>query len=323
MHPGCADGPGRGCRSLSRQLQTQAGPSRSTAETMRATHPSRRQHRRAASLRVRPIGCHGCPPSGQHLATSEAFETRGTRAPGATIPRNGDLGLPANLGRRVEGRPCCSSARLSLSTLPPRQDLGRPRPPRRAGAVVSRSRTTSITVVGGMPNPTPHSRTTGALPPRRPTAAPCVATSTPADAPFKASNLPPNRARGIHQATSRSSGATARAVTTSAGLSFPTHSSARARTTVVRVKRSSFTTSSRNATRRANGSTSVTVRSGRATASTIPGKPAPDPTSTTNAPGDMRGAMAAQFSRCRSQMRGASLGPINPRITPSVARRSA
>src|SRR5687767_4520705 len=34
----------------------------------------------------------------------------------------------------------------------------------------------------------------------------------------------------------------------------------------------------------------------------------------------MTSARTAQLSRCRSQSRGASRGPINPRITPSVAK---
>ena len=44
------------------------------------------------------------------------------------------------------------------------------------------------------------------------------------------------------------------------------------------------TTSSRNVVRRSSGSTRVTVRSGRAMASTRPGRPAPEPTSHTRAP---------------------------------------
>jgi len=192
---------------------------------------------------------------------------------------------------------------------------------------------------------TPHSRTTGAAPPSSPIASRCAATSSAADAPFNARSRPPSAARGRHQPTSRSSGATARAVTMSAGATAsgpradarapdpagglpasgpPAHSSARARTTVTASDSPSFATASaRKAVRRASGSTRATVRSGRATASTIPGKPAPEPTSTTEAPKGINSAAAAQLRRCRSQIRGASRGPISPRTTPSVESSSA
>ena len=82
------------------------------------------------------------------------------------------------------------------------------------------SRTISTTVVGGSMRPTPHSRTTGVAPPSRPTASRCSATSSAAEAPLSASSRPPIAARGKHQPASRSSGATARAVTMSAGATI-------------------------------------------------------------------------------------------------------
>ena len=74
--------------------------------------------------------------------------------------------------------------------------------------------------------------------------------------------------------------------------------------------------------RRAIGSTSVRVMSGRASASGMPGSPAPLPTSTTRAPGGTTSATAALLSTCRSQSRGTSRGPIRPRATPSPASRA-
>ena len=76
-------------------------------------------------------------------------------------------------------------------------------------------------------------------------------------------------------------------------------------------------------TRRASGSSSVTVRSGRASASGMPGSPAPLPTSTTRAPAAPATAIAAELSRCRSHSRGTSRGPISPRTAPSVASSRA
>ena len=64
-------------------------------------------------------------------------------------------------------------------------------------------------------------------------------------------------------------------------------------------------------------------RSGRASANGIPGRPAPEPMSTTRAPCGTSSATTAQLSTCRSQIRGASRGPISPRSTPSVTRCSA
>ena len=93
---------------------------------------------------------------------------------------------------------------------------------------------------------------------------------------------------GRHQPANRSNGATARAVTTSAGRALtldvllgpsPDH-----RDRGVQAERR--TASARNAVRRANGSTEYHRRSGRAIARTIPGSPAPDPTSTTSRPAE-------------------------------------
>jgi hypothetical protein len=74
--------------------------------------------------------------------------------------------------------------------------------------------------------------------------------------------------------------------------------------------------------RRSNGSINVTCRSGRAIAQTSPGSPAPDPTSATVAPCGTRGTTTAQFRMCRSQIRGTSRGPINPRSTPAEINKS-
>jgi len=193
------------------------------------------------------------------------------------------------------------------------------------GGTTSRSLAISTTVVGGSISPAPQSRTTGEAPPSEAITARCASTSSPAELPLRASSRPPLRASGRHHPASRSSGATARAVTTSAPAGGPsTTSSARPRTTVtVDARPRAVTASDRNAVRRASGSTRVMLRSGRATASTIPGKPAPDPTSTTEAPIGMISDMTAQFTKCRSQIRGASRGPIKPRTTPSVTSSRA
>ena len=64
----------------------------------------------------------------------------------------------------------------------------------------------------------------------------------------------------------------------------PVTSSARARTTSTWRDRAASTTSVRKVVRRSSGSSRVTVRSGRAIASTRPGSPAPEPTSITARP---------------------------------------
>jgi hypothetical protein len=212
----------------------------------------------------------------------------------------------------------------------PARPAERPEPAARAdgfgrGGTTFRSRTISTTVAGGSMTPTPQRTTTGSEPPSRAIAVRCSVTSSAADAPFSANSRPPTAASGRHQPASRSSGATARAVTTSAATGgSPARSSARPRTTVtVESRPSAVTASDRKAVRRASGSTRVIMRSGRATASTIPGKPAPDPTSTTEAPTGIISDITAQLSMCRSHTRGASRGPISPRTTPSVISSSA
>ena len=86
----------------------------------------------------------------------------------------------------------------------------------------------------------------------------------------------------------------------------------------------SAATSSRKVVRRSSGSTRVTVRSGRAIASTRPGQAGTgaDVAHRRRRPGSARPS-SAQFTRCRSHSRGASRGPISPRTTPSVASSSA
>ena len=85
---------------------------------------------------------------------------------------------------------------------------------------------------------------------------------------------------------------------------------------------SSSITSSRKVVRRSKGSTRVTVRSGRPIARTSPGRPAPEPRSTSEAPGASSDVSARQLSTCLSQSLGASRGPISPRSTPAVASNS-
>ncbi len=83
--------------------------------------------------------------------------------------------------------------------------------------------------------------------------------------------------------------------------------------------RAASTASSRKIVRRSSGSTRVRLRSGRAIASTIPGSPAPEPTSHTRAPRGRSSSSTAQLRRCRSHSRAGSRGPTRPRSTPSVA----
>ena len=111
-------------------------------------------------------------------------------------------------------------------------------------------------------------------PPRSPRR-PCSPSSPPA--------RPPGRPAAWTTRSSRSSGATARDVTTS-NVRSPCRSSARPRTTSTWPAPASATTSSRKVVRRSSGSTRVTRRSGRAIASTSPGSPAPEPMSQTVAP---------------------------------------
>src|SRR5690625_5053641 len=67
------------------------------------------------------------------------------------------------------------------------------------------------------------------------------------------------------------------------------------------------------------GSMRSNSRSGRMIASTIPGSPAPDPTSATVPLSGRRDPTAAEFKMCRRHSRGTSRGPISPRSLPSSA----
>lgn len=116
--------------------------------------------------------------------------------------------------------------------------------------------------------------------------------------------------------------ATARAVTHGA-VSWPHRVSARAVCTVTFRSPSCSTVSLSQAVRLASGSTRCTSRSGRTMARAMPGRPAPDPTSTTRwvAPTlGMSRSTTAQLSTWRSHRRGASRGPISPREIPVSAR---
>ena len=86
---------------------------------------------------------------------------------------------------------------------------------------------------------------------------------------------------------------------------------------------SSRTHSSRKTERRSSGSSRITWSEGRSIASTIPGRPAPEPMSTSSPRSGTSSATSAQFTRCRSHSRAVSRGPISPRVTPSVASSSA
>ena len=68
-------------------------------------------------------------------------------------------------------------------------------------------------------------------------------------------------------------------------------------------------TPSRNAARRAIGSSSMISASGSSIAMTTPGSPAPEPRSITEHGCGISSATAAQFSRCRSHSRAGSRGP--------------
>ena len=132
----------------------------------------------------------------------------------------------------------------------------------------------------------------------------------------------PRRARPPAASTSRAGGPGARPRGRSRRRSARARASAsaRPRTTVTRSSPRSPTTSSRNVVRRRSGSTRVTVTSGRAMASTSPGRPAPDPMSHTRAPAGTTSASTAQLSRCRSHSRGTSRGPSRPRTVPGIGQ---
>jgi hypothetical protein len=188
------------------------------------------------------------------------------------------------------------------------------------------ARVTDTTSTGAAVPGTAHRRIRGSRPPARRTESRCVANSSAALLPFIASNCPLGLSNGRHHLTSRSSGATARAVTQAdpPTASITAASSARPWTTRTCPARPSVATASaRNSVRRLSDSTRSTRRSGRRTASTRPGRPAPDPTSTTRAPAGKRSLTTAQLIRCRSQIRAASRGPSKPRSIPTVVRTSA
>ncbi len=67
----------------------------------------------------------------------------------------------------------------------------------------------------------------------------------------------------------------------------------------------------------------MTASVGRIIPSTMPGRPAPEPTSTTTPSLGSKGTSAALLRMWRSHNRGVSLGPIRPRTTPSVPSNSA
>ena len=149
-----------------------------------------------------------------------------------------------------------------------------------------------------------------------------VSISAAALEPLSASICPPMRNSGADHRATAASGATAREVTASAPPALSTTSSARPRTTRQLVNSSMSSTSRRNSTRRSSGSTRMIRQSGRATANGMPGRPAPDPMSTTVNPGDNSSATTPELSTCRLHNRLVSLGPITPRSTPSPARMS-
>ena len=188
-----------------------------------------------------------------------------------------------------------------------------------------RGASTTTTRVGVSTYPSPMRTTSGVPTPSRRRTLPDRSTSCSADCPLMASTRPCSPTSGKVQPSSLSRGATALAVTTSKRL--PLMSSARSLATCTLSWSSSEATASvKNVARRSSGSMSVTWRSGRASAQTRPGNPAPDPTSATllamgTSPGSGT-TTTAQFTRCRSQSLGTSRGPIRPWLTPSVAKRS-
>ena len=181
--------------------------------------------------------------------------------------------------------------------------------------------TTRTTVVGAGRRPSPHSTTSQDTAPSPVRASPDSTSSRRADSPLSATRTPPGRSTGRHHPASVGRAATALAHTTSTPPGVPA-SPARARTTLQGIS-ISINISCSQVTRRSIGSTRVIRRSGLATARTIPGSPAPDPTSTTSASAGIRGATAAQLSRCRSQIRSTSRGPMSPRWTADVLRCQA
>lgn len=137
-----------------------------------------------------------------------------------------------------------------------------------------------------------------------------------APSPFIASSAPLALTKCHEISNNLGSGATARAVTTSK-LFLMLSDLPRMR---VIGRSSSPITSSKKSTRRCSGSISTTSKSGRDSAITIPGSPAPEPISATFTPAGIRVVTGRQFAMWRSQMRSPSLGPINPRSIPQLPR---
>lgn len=149
------------------------------------------------------------------------------------------------------------------------------------------------------------------------TAAAAAASSSAARAPFMKSISPPDRSNGAVSGINRRSAVTALAVTWSRSAGTMA-SSARDRMTDTFPSPNRRLSSRSHSTLRSIGSMRTNCTSGRAMANTIPGSPAPLPTSPTN-PGLSRGATSAQLRMWRDQSRGSSSGPINPRISPCSA----
>ena len=141
-------------------------------------------------------------------------------------------------------------------------------------------------------------------------------------APFMASTTPPRRTSGRHQASSRSSGATAREVTTS-NRRLPWSSSARPRTTSTlssaEVRDHLLEEGGPPQQRLDQGHAQV----GAADRQHEPGQAGPAPDVATVRRSATSVGSTAQLRRCRSHSRGTSRGPISPRSTPRVASSSA
>ncbi len=216
----------------------------------------------------------------------------------------------------------CPSAHVSQRRLLPSPSRASPcRPDVCVTGVAKRRTSTTLT---GSGKSRPSTLSDGPSPPARRMSDFIVSISCSAMRPRSARSRPPGWHKGIVHDTRRLRGATARATTEVAGSTCCPHSGARPRTTTTRsLSARSATTSRRNWHRRSNGSISVSRRSGRASASGIPGRPAPDPTSATRSPGSSASVSAALLTRCRSQIRSPSRGPSRPRWVPAVTNRSA
>ena len=157
-------------------------------------------------------------PSGSSPASGRRPARQGDPRPAPKIARpTGQPDQPPTPDSQSRPRP--EGGRDQRRRRPPTPDRSRARRTggraARAGAS-TRSRTISTTVVGGSTSPAPHSRAPARTPAEAGYRVRCSATSSAAELPLRASSRPPARASGRHQPASRSSGATARAVTTSA-----------------------------------------------------------------------------------------------------------